>query len=645
MKDRFWLKALAALVLFSALIMTSVVLLYRSAVTPEEVSEELSTRPVPVVVEHRSKQTGTYKVVGIVVDPEGIPVPGVRIEAYVEGDNPSWVTDEDGFFSGDLDRAGSLVIPDRASDPREVEVDSERLDLRFVVAELCPFTVHVQDESGQPLEQAEVDFSVQTGHGADSADAVTDASGDAVFPQAGCGVAQVHVHHAEHSSKRRRDIDTVVEQELTVTLVQGIWLRGQVVDLEDQPIHEASIRAGDSRASTDKEGSYQVKVDPARLTEVSARAEGYRPASEALRLPADAKEAELDLVMEPAREVEVYCAGLPNDSCETVIPIMCTHPWLPLGPACESGEATVCECPNGQGAVRGGGQSVGVSPSDEVVWLDFRIGGGIEGRVTQSGVPAPCTAIATYIPQSIGDMTKGLAIIRVAECDPDGNFSIIGLNEGAWMVDLRAGQDMSGSSRQLPFIQVVDAIVDVGEIDFDGGGRITGVVVDGLTGQGKPGEAVVAVDSTPENPALPRTATSISTSEGQFILMGLDDGDYDVFVGTSPFQKVQVSVVDGANPGELVLESRGADLLDEQGFHLITDEAGDLVVDTLTDGGLAQEAGLESGDRVDGVILFGMDLEEQFPDYNLSETVLGSYDGPGVSLKVDRDGQEVVIDL
>ena len=119
MKDRFWLKALAALVLFSALIMTAVVLLYRSAVTPEEVSEELSTRPIPVVVEHRSKQTGTYKVVGIVVDPEGVPVPGVRIEAYVEGDNPSWVTDEDGFFSGTLDQAGSLVIPDRASDPRD----------------------------------------------------------------------------------------------------------------------------------------------------------------------------------------------------------------------------------------------------------------------------------------------------------------------------------------------------------------------------------------------------------------------------------------------------------------------------------------------------------------------------------------------
>ena len=127
--------------------------------------------------------------------------------------------------------------------------------------------------------------------------------------------------------------------------------------------------------------------------------------------------------------------------------------------------------------------------------------------------------------------------------------------------------------------------------------------------------------------------------------MGLDDGDYEVFVGTSPFQKEPVSVVGGQNAGELILESRGADLLDKQGFHLITDQAGDLVVDTLSDGGLAQEAGLEPGDRVQGVILFGMDLEEQFPDYKLSETVLGSYDGPGVSLKVDRDGQEVVIDL
>ena len=645
MKDRFWLKVLMVFALLCAAMVVTLVLIYRSAVTPEQATAELKERPIPVVVEHRSKQTGSYKIAGVVVDPEGVPVPGVRIEAYVEGDNPSWVTDQDGFFQGSLDQAGSLVIPDQASDPGKVEIDGERLDLRFVVAEICPFTVHVQDESGLPLEDARVEFSVQTGHGGDSEEATTDEEGTAYFELAGCGVAQVHAHHKDHSSKRRRDLDTVVEQELTLTLVQGIWLRGVVVDTEDQPIGGASVRAGDGRTSTAQDGGYQVKVDPARLTEVRASAEGYRPNSEPLRLPADAQEAELDLVLEPAREVEVYCAGLPEDSCKGVLPLMCTHPWLPLGPVCSTGDPTVCECPQGQGAVRGGGQSVGVSPQDEAVWLDFRLGGGIQGFVTQSGTPSACTAMATYIPQSLGDMSKGLAIVRVAECDAGGNFSITGLHSGAWMVDLRAGQDMSGAARQLPFIQVADQMVDVGEIDFDGGGRITGVVVDGLTGQGKPGEAVVAVDADPENPALPRTATAISTSEGHFILMGLDDGDYEVFMGSSPFQKQKVSVVDGQNSGELLLESRGADLLDEQGFHLITDQAGDLVVDTLTDGGLAQEAGLESGDRVKGVILFGMDLEEQFPDYNLSETVLGSYDGPGVSLKVDRDGQEVVIDL
>jgi hypothetical protein len=645
MKDRFWLKAFLGMALFSAVIMLTFVLIYRSAVTPDDASQELTERPIPQVVEHRSKETGRYKIAGVVVDPEGTPVPEVRIEAFVEGDNPSWVTDEEGFFSGYMEKAGSLVIPDRASDPRELEIEGERLDLRFVVAELCPFTVHVQDESGQPLEYASVDFSVQTGHGSDNDEEITGPDGQAFFPKAGCGVARVHAHHEGHASKKRRDIDTVVEQDLTVRLVRGIELSGMVLDTLDEPIGLAYVSAGDARTSSNKDGTYSMRVDPAEMTEVRASAEGFRPSTEALRLPADALDAELDLILEPAREVTVYCAGLPNDSCEGVMPVFCTHPWLPLGPVCEPEDPLVCECPQGQGAVRGGGQTVGIGPNDEVAWLDFRMGGGIEGRVTRSGEPSPCMAMATYIPQTMGDMTKGLAIVRVTECDADGNFSIPGLHEGAWMVDLRAGQDMTGASRQLPFTQVHDTMVDVGESDFDGGGRITGVVVDGLTGQGKPGEAVVAVDAAPENPALPRTATSISTSEGNFVLMGLDDGDYEVFVGSSPFSKVEVSVVDGQNSGELILESRAADLLDEQGFHLITDEAGELVVDTLTDGGLAQEAGLESGDRVEGVILFGMDLEEQFPDYDLSETVLGSYDGPGVSLKVDRDGQEVVIDL
>ena len=113
MKDRFWLKALLAMGLFSAAILTTFVLLYRSVVTPDPAPQELSERPIPVVIEHRAKQTGRYKIAGLVVDPDGNPVPDVRIEAFVEGDNPSWVSDPDGFFTGTLESAGSLVIPDR----------------------------------------------------------------------------------------------------------------------------------------------------------------------------------------------------------------------------------------------------------------------------------------------------------------------------------------------------------------------------------------------------------------------------------------------------------------------------------------------------------------------------------------------------
>lgn len=645
MKDRFWLKVFGALGLASLVTMLLVVLLYRGVVTPEPVSEELASRPTPTQTKRSEIQTGDYRVAGVVVDAEGNPVAGVRIEAWVPGDNPSWESDAEGTFQGTLDQAATLVLPDRASEPREVKVEGERLKLRFVVAELCPFTVHVEGADGAPLPDAEVSLRVDTGAGRSSHTLHTGPDGAAHFPLAGCGVARAEAHHADHASKERRDLDTVVEQQVTLRLVNGIWLSGVVVDTEDAPIPEARVSAGDGDTTTEDDGSYRLRVDPAQLTRVQASAEGYRPSAEPLRVPLDATGAELDVVLELAREVTVYCAGLPGDSCKGVLPIFCTHPWLPVGPVCDNEDPVVCECPSGQGAIRGGGQNVGVGPQDEVAWLDFRLDGGIEGRVTQGGEPAPCTAMASFVPQDMADLTRGLAITRMAECDETGHFQILGLHEGAWMVDLRAGQDFSGSSRQLPFIQVVDQVVDVGEIDFESGGRITGVVLDGLTGQGKPGVAVVAVEKEPANSQLPRTATGISTSEGAFVLMGLEDGDYEVFIGTSPFDKRPVSVVDGINPGELTLESRGADLLDEQGFHLITDAEGELVVDEIMDGGLAQEAGLESGDQVQGVILFGLDVEEQFPDYDLSETILGSYDGPGVSLKVDRDGEEVVIDL
>lgn len=641
-----WKKVLIGLGVLSLLAIVGVLVGYRQVVTPPPAAPELAERPKPVITRSASSApSGAFVFSGIVVDEVGQPVETTLIFSSSASGEHTLESGPDGRFSHSADGAGILSLAERAGAPDDFDLEGPRDDLRFVVSPLCPVTVVVLDPQGAPLADAEVELEVETAASRSETTLWTDGAGEALFEQAACGVAELHVDTPEHPALSRRGLDTLVETRFVVQLRAGAWLSGVVMDSEGSPIPGAKVWAGASWDRSEDDGQYGMWVDPSTLTQVKARAEGYRDHSEKLRLAEDAQEASLDLYLEEARLVEVYCAGLPEDSCESVLPIMCTHPLLPLGTMCLPDDPVTCDCPTGQAAVRGGGQAVAVNPEDDVAWLDFRMGGGITGVVTQDGEPAACTATVTYIPQSAADLSKGLAHTRLSQCDALGRFTALGLEPGVWMVDLRAGENLSAQSRQLPFIEVADALVDVGEIDFAGGGRIEGVVLDALTGQGAPQVPVVAVETHPDNPQLPRTATGFSVSEGQFVLLGLDDGEYEVMVSTAPFRKVPVTVKDGVNTSEVILESRTADILDEAGFHLVTDEQGELVVDRVDADGDAQVGGLLEGDRVEGVILFGVDVEERFPDLDLSETILGSYDGPGVSLKVDREGEEVIVEL
>ncbi len=458
-----------------------------------------------------------------------------------------------------------------------------------------------------------------------------------------CGVAGVKATVDGYVPARRDKVDSVVARSVTVPLALGLTLRGTVFDQDGEPIHRAKVRAEHMSDRTDRDGAYEILVDPAELWSVSASAEGFLDDSQRLRLPEDsAEDAVLDFELQASREVSVWCAGLPDDSCASVMLIMCTYPLLPWGSVCR-GDPTRCECPEGSVAIRGGGQSVELAADSHEAWLDFRGTGSAVGRVLRHGEPVDCDVFGILLPRVMPDLRSGFMDGRDAECDADGRFLVQGLAEGRWQLEISLGS----AKRSVNNLAIsAGQQTDVGEIDLSGGGLIEGVVLHGLTGQGAPGEMVMAVTAVVEDD-VPATQSVFTGSEGAFQIRGLDDGSYLVVTSSRPFTRESVEVRDGAADREVVLTTGDADLLDENGFSLITDEAGELVVDQVAPGGFAAGAGLHPGDQIDGVLIAGFDLASVLPSLEdqLVETVLEHYGGPGVSLKVTRDGQQLEVEL
>jgi hypothetical protein len=625
--------------------LTLCVLLLLGVLSPEPATEELASRPIPnAVVEQHSTAppAAAFQVTGRVQHEDGEPVEGVEVAARQGFDEQETTTAADGTFQLDLEGAATVRLPGRISTPEEVEVDGPT-DLHFVIPPLCALTIRVIDQGDGPVS-ARVYLSMRRDRGShtDSVREETDEAGWVRFPQAQCGVARLKVKAKGYVTARRDDVDTVVDTEIMVRLTRGIRLSGAVVDEHGEGIGGAYVSAGDSRTTSEDDGQYTLLIDPTDVRKVRASAEGYSSTSERLRIPEGGEEEEvwLDLVLEGTREVTVYCAGMPDDSCDTVMPIMCTHPLIPFGGPC-SGEPTRCECPEGDAAVRGGGDAVRIDGEQDVAWLDMRHGGGLTGRVLVEGEPSPCKAQVLRLPEGLEDMTRGMANMRMLTCDEDGRFRASGLAAGKWTVEVSAGDN----KRSVPATDVDGKTVDLGDIDLAGGGTISGYVIDGLTGDGAPNIQVVAVCSSCD-PTAPTTGMGTSASEGRFRIQGLPDGDYDVLIATRPFNKTPVTLEDG-EAEEVELETASATMLEENGYALATDEEGELVVDRVDPDGPAAGAGLEEGDVVVGVELMGINPADLLPGMGdeLTDAILETWSGPGVDLLVERDGEQVMVPM
>jgi hypothetical protein len=251
-----------------------------------------------------------------------------------------------------------------------------------------------------------------------------------------------------------------------------------------------------------------------------------------------------------------------------------------------------------------------------------------------------CMVRVSRLPTALEDIPGGLSAGARTTCLPDGNFELLGLKAGGYMLKV----ETSAGDATVPDLQVQDEITDAGTIDIGSGGKIEGVVLDGVTGEGAPGQAVFAYSGSGEE--FRGVGEAVSGTEGRFSITGLSEGVYEVLLLSRPFHTTTVDVVEGASdPVELT--TGDASLVKDNGFSIETDDEGFLVVSAVDGNGSAAANGLEAGDTVVGVSMGGVNLNEIVPGMSeeITDAVLDHWGGPGVSLLVDRDGTEVVVSM
>ncbi len=451
-------------------------------------------------------------------------------------------------------------------------------------------------------------------------------------------------------------VDVGEAQEIVIALRRGRLVVGTVSDPAGHPIAAASVLSGASTSETETDGAYTIVVpyDPSALL-VSAL--GYDEAVvELAAVPTDSTEpTTVDVTLEPNHDVAVWCLGMPGDICPDM-PLFCTSPWLLTGEECNRRERwpleplTLCSCPDGEVAVRGGGASVLVPADAHEAWLDLEDAGSVSGRiVSKTSELSRCSVELIRIPEALEDLPRGVLVAQRVDCAEDGAFRAEGVVAGDWELHVEGSLLPSGErkERTLPPLRVgPGADVDVGAVTHEGGGSVAGLLVDGLTGQPLPYQPVVGVRWSA---GAERSAVLGGQSDevGQFRIEGMPPGTWSLSHILAPQDAIEVEVREGELTDGLRLETSDATALDVNGFAL-SEEEGQLVVADVEEGSPADLAGLEAGEVVVGVRLAGLDLGSSFGGKGalINRFVLGHWDGPGVTLVVrGEDGEEELVPL
>ena len=169
-------------------------------------------------------------------------------------------------------------------------------------------------------------------------------------------------------------------------------------------------------------------------------------------------------------------------------------------------------------------------------------------------------------------------------------------------------------------------------------------MVDGLTGEPLHDRSVLAVREGEEDERVTPMGAR-TDDDGVFLIQGLPAGTWRVAPLLSPQAYQVVEVEDGFVTEGIEIETSEATALEENGFELV-EEGGGLVVSYVAPDGPAMLGGLEEGDLIEGVQVGGLDLDMfEGADSKVSRVLLGHWDGPGITLVVDRAGEELEVPL
>ena len=435
---------------------------------------------------------------GRVVDVDGAPAPGIQVVARDEDDREvTLLTDAEGRFAFEELRTPAWLRTawDTPSAPTVVGVRKPVDDIEFVLTPSCPLEVRVTGADEATIE-AVVTMGPQGAASAETHQGVAHLD----LP---CGIVRVEAF-APGFPSAIGDAWTFDESELTLEFEHGLRIYGTVTDQDGLPVEDATMW-GKVWAISDAEGYYSALIEPTRVVFFSVESEFHRSEKEVLYVPDGTVELRHDVELESAHLVEVYCAGLEDDSCAELAYVTCTHPNSPIGAWCwEYAGGIECRCPEGEAAVRGGGVSVLVGPDEDVAWLDLRTAGSVRGRVVRDGTPVDCTLEATRFALS-ADLG-----LRMSGCDDDGVFELDNLAAGSWRLEVKSGQ-----ARRVVGPIDVDGPVDLGDVDLDGGGRIEGLVLSELGEEPVSGVSIAAVGlDALESGTAPPTGTDRTDGVG-----------------------------------------------------------------------------------------------------------------------------------
>jgi len=593
---------------------------------PEPPTPDLRLRTHPA----RPAPSRSFTVGGQVLGADENGVADVVVEVYATDHSRRWeaTTDANGRFALRGVTGVVEVRPTVPTAPASTTLIRPRTDLVFRLATRCSLTVDV-DAGDAPITGGVVNLYAASG---ELLELTLDAQGRGSWAEVPCGPATLEAR-ADGFLPNTEAVETsdghahlwLQPDHLGLVRIHGL------VTSEGHPVAGAELAALPlaklPSGLSGPDGAYTVFVEGPGPYALIADHHAYQYELDSLLVPPGVDAWEHDVELAPIRKVKVHCAGLPDDGCHDLPLVMCSEAWAPGGFPCveEAGDIT-CRCPMGEAAVRGGGESVLVAHDADTAWLDFRVPGGLSGRVLVDGTPTPCTLEVVRWSLDLG----GAGGLRTDACAEDGSFVVPSLKPGDWRLVVRS----QGLEQAVGPVSVADAVVDLGSIDLMAGMMLSGRVVwedDGGPAAGEP-VAAVEVDSLSGGMAPP-VGTATTDDDGGFAILGLQPGRYQVMVPHDP-GGAQVVELDEEDVYVELVRAGGS------GLQLTLDEDDRIVVAEADD-----EGWLEPGDRLETVTVAGIDVLELAPRYGqeVGELVVGLVGYPGITVVVERDGQPVVV--